>query len=185
LLVYGVPSVAGTIYGNTAPCAGSTQNYYIAAVTGATSYQWTVPTGSVILSGSNTNNIKVLIGANGGDVSVIAKNACGNGPVKKLPITVPCQSIKQPDDFGLTLSVYPNPCNESVHLSFNETKFGTGLIQITDFKGTLLKEIQQAYVSGSNSAIIQLNGLSSGIYFLNWISNDKIKTVKLIKMNSN
>lgn len=73
LLVYGVPSVAGTIYGNTAPCAGSTQNYYIAAVTGATSYQWTVPTGSVILSGSNTNNIKVLIGANGGDVSVIAK----------------------------------------------------------------------------------------------------------------
>ncbi|MBK7360086.1 MAG: serine hydrolase [Saprospiraceae bacterium] len=185
LLVYGVPSVAGTIYGNTSPCAGTTQNYYIAAVTGATSYQWTVPTGSVIISGSNTNNIKVLIGANGGDVSVIAKNACGNGPIKKLTITVPCQSIKQPDDMGLSLSVYPNPCNESVHLSFNETKFGTGLIQITDFKGTLLQEFQHAYGSGRNTAIVQLNGISSGIYSLHWISNDKIKTVKLIKINSN
>lgn len=185
LLVYGIPAVAPIIYGNNAPCAGSTQNYYIATIAGATSYQWTVPSGSTILSGNNTNNIKVLIGSQGGDVSVIANNACGNGPTKKLSITVPCQNIKQSNNIELTLSVYPNPCHESAHLSFIESKFGTGTLQLADINGSILQEIQHAYVYGKNTVNIQMYGIHNGIYYLHWISNDSKKSVKLIKMNSN
>jgi len=185
MYVYGVPSAASTIYGNIAPCKGSTQNYYIATVAGATSYQWTVPSGSTILSGANTNNIKVLIGANAGDVSVIAKNACGNGPVKKLAITIPCQNFKQSSNLKLAFTVYPNPCSEAVQVTFNEHVFGTGTLRLTAIDGKVQKEIQYSFVPGNNTVLFHLNDFKGGIYYLQWISNDGMRSLKLIISDSN
>ena len=74
------PSAAGTITGVTSTCTGTTGvTYSITAVSGATGYTWTVPTGATITSGTNTNSIVVTFGTASGDVTVTPTNTCGSG----------------------------------------------------------------------------------------------------------
>ena len=74
------PSAAGTITGVTSTCIGTTGvTYSITAVSGATGYTWTVPTGATITSVTNTNSIVVTFGTASGDVTVTPTNTCGSG----------------------------------------------------------------------------------------------------------
>jgi hypothetical protein len=81
-----IPTQPGAISGNTSVCAGTTQTYYVAAVSGATSYSWTLPSGW--RGTSTTNSITATIGSNGGNITVTANNACGNSVAQTLAITV-------------------------------------------------------------------------------------------------
>ena len=76
----------GSISGNTAPCQGSTQTYSIAAVTGATSYNWTLPSGWA--GSSSGTSIVVTAGSVGGNITVSASNACGTSPVQTLTVSI-------------------------------------------------------------------------------------------------
>ena len=76
----------GTITGAATVCAGSTLTYTIAAVTGATSYTWTLPNGWT--GTSSTNSITVTVGSTGGTLSVVANNNCGASQAQTLNITV-------------------------------------------------------------------------------------------------
>ena len=59
------------ISGPAQVCAGSQNNVYaIAAVSGATGYVWSVPTGSSIVSGQGTTSITVAAGSTAGVVTV-------------------------------------------------------------------------------------------------------------------
>ncbi len=81
-----VPSQPGTINGNNTVCPSSSNTYSVAAVTGATSYTWTLPGG---WSGtSTTNSITTMSGATGGNITVTANNACGSSINSILPVTV-------------------------------------------------------------------------------------------------
>jgi hypothetical protein len=92
-----IPAVPGAISGNTSPCMGATVTYSIASVAGATSYNWTVPSGASILSGQNTISISVLWGLSSGNVAVTAGNNCGNSPASQLPVTLsPVPSTPDP-----------------------------------------------------------------------------------------
>ena len=64
--------------------------YSIVPIVNATSYNWTVPPGASIVTGSNTNSITVdfLNNAVSGNVTVYGVNFCGNGPSSQLPVTV-------------------------------------------------------------------------------------------------
>jgi LruC domain-containing protein len=84
------PATPGTISGTTAQCAGlASQTYSIAAVTNATSYTWTVPTGWSITAGTVTNSITVTVGASGqnGNVTVKATNSGGTSAAQTLAVT--------------------------------------------------------------------------------------------------
>lgn len=84
-----VPGAAGTISGTNTPCASSTGNVYsIAAVTGATSYNWTLPSGAAITSGSGSNNVTVTMGTANGTISVTPVNTCGNGTASSRSLTL-------------------------------------------------------------------------------------------------
>lgn len=91
LEVYGtsgctLPVQPGTISGNTSVTSGSSNTYSIAAVSGATSYTWTLPSG---WSGSSSStSITTTAGSAGGTISVRANNACGAGPTRTLSVTV-------------------------------------------------------------------------------------------------
>jgi len=83
-----LPSAAGTITGNASVCKGGSETYTVPAITGATSYVWTLPTG--LTGTSTTNSIAVTIGttAISGSIKVKGHNSCGDGTESALAITV-------------------------------------------------------------------------------------------------
>jgi PKD repeat protein len=84
-----LPGNAGVITGSTNECNNATGvSYSISAVTGATSYNWTVPAGATVASGQGTTNITVNFGTNSGNVSVTPSNSCGNGGINNKAITI-------------------------------------------------------------------------------------------------
>jgi len=71
-------------------CNVSSTQYYIAAISNATTYLWTVPAGMTIVSGQGRDTITVNIGGNfsGGSVTVEAGNGCSYGAGKSLAVAV-------------------------------------------------------------------------------------------------
>jgi len=80
------PVQPGVITGSSSVCAGSTQTYSIAPVTGATSYLWLLPSGWT--GTSTTNSITATVGVAGGNVIVRAVNGCGAGPSRTLFVSL-------------------------------------------------------------------------------------------------
>jgi large repetitive protein len=82
-----IPAAPVAISGQPIPCAGSTGNTYtVAAVPGATTYEWKVPEGWSITSGQGTAAIIVDAGSGSGEISVQAGNNCGLGQAALLPV---------------------------------------------------------------------------------------------------
>ncbi|WP_373056602.1 LamG-like jellyroll fold domain-containing protein [Zunongwangia sp. H14] len=103
----GTPVMPGTITGNNAICPGTSATYSISAVSGASSYEWTLPNG---WSGSSTGtSITATAGASGnGNISVRAINDCGTGPVQTLAVTVKDGTPNTPGTIGGSTTVCPN-----------------------------------------------------------------------------
>lgn len=79
------PSQPAAITGNASACPSTSQTYSVAAVSGATSYTWSLPSG---WSGtSTTNSITATSGSAGGTISVVAVNSCGNSTARTLAVT--------------------------------------------------------------------------------------------------
>lgn len=80
------------ISGPSPACIGSTTIYSIPALNGAT-YQWSVPPGWTILSGSDSNILKVMVGPQTGTISAHEVNSCADlkddMPVTTSPPTIP------------------------------------------------------------------------------------------------
>ncbi|HEY6162284.1 MAG TPA: T9SS type A sorting domain-containing protein [Bacteroidia bacterium] len=84
----GIPANGGPISGPTSVCAGSTVTYTTGAVSGATSYSWTVPPGAVINSGQGTTSISVTFGSASGTITMTPANSCGSSTPSSLSVTV-------------------------------------------------------------------------------------------------
>jgi len=81
-----LPARPGTISGNTSVCQGSSGTYSIPAVTGATSYTWTLPLG---WDGSSTStSLYATPGITGGTISVAANNSCGMSSSRTLSVVM-------------------------------------------------------------------------------------------------
>ncbi len=94
VIVNSIPSTPTAINGLNNVCAGSTSNYSIAIVSGATSYSWNFPVGWG--GNSNTNNISLTPNNNSGNISVTASNLCGASSPQVLSVTVnPLPSVYQ------------------------------------------------------------------------------------------
>ncbi|MDQ3190680.1 MAG: gliding motility-associated C-terminal domain-containing protein, partial [Bacteroidota bacterium] len=76
------------ISGNALVCASTPGNYSITAVSGASSYNWTVPAGWTINSGQGTTSILVTSGITGGNICVNASNSCGTSSNSCQAITI-------------------------------------------------------------------------------------------------
>lgn len=80
------PNQPGAISGDVTSCEGDENNYSVSAVTGATSYTWTLPNGWI--GSSTTNSINATAGSNGGTISVTANNSCGSSTAQTLSASV-------------------------------------------------------------------------------------------------
>jgi hypothetical protein len=108
-----VPSAAGTVTGPVNVCmGGSGYVYTVPAITNATDYAWTLPSGASVTAGANTNTITVSFStaAVSGNVTVGGTSVCGNGTVSApLAVTV----IPQP------VPVITGPANACISSSGN------------------------------------------------------------------
>ncbi len=80
------PAIPGTISGTTPICSGTSNTYSITAVSGATSYTWTLPNGWT--GTSTTASITAAANTTSGSLTVTANNGCGGSAVKTLAVNV-------------------------------------------------------------------------------------------------
>ena len=82
--VSATPASPASISGSTALCSGISSVYSVAAVNGATSYTWILPSG---WSGSSTvDSITATSGTGTGTISVTANNTCGSSAAQTLNV---------------------------------------------------------------------------------------------------
>lgn len=85
-----LPAAAGTITGPTDVCQNATVTYSTGAITNASTYTWSVPTWTTIVSGQGTSQITLLVNTAGvsGNITVMGQNACGGGAISSIAINV-------------------------------------------------------------------------------------------------
>jgi GH18 family chitinase len=102
--ISGAATAPGAITGSAAVCSGVAQTYSIAAVSGATSYIWTLPSGWT--GTSTTTSISATPNGTGGTVSVVAVGSCGNSSPSTRAVTASAAPA-QPSVITGTASVVP------------------------------------------------------------------------------
>ncbi|MDO9341080.1 MAG: PKD domain-containing protein [Bacteroidales bacterium] len=89
-----LPVGAGAITGTAEACQGQTAvTYTVPPIAYASGYNWSLPIGATIASGTNTNSITVnySLSASTGSITVQGTNDCGSGTVSPL-LTVTVQT---------------------------------------------------------------------------------------------
>lgn len=91
--------------------------------------------------------------------------------------------IHQNDKTQLKVSLYPNPAmNNRTYLDYFSDKNVASEIQITNMLGQVVMRVEEQAYIGDHSVLLQLNGLSDGIYLVNLIIEGKLQVqVKLKK----
>jgi PKD repeat protein len=149
LFVRSKPAQPGTITGPTSGLCGSVQTYSISPVNGATSYTWTAPTGSTVLSGQGTTSVQIQFnnGLNTGFVRVTADNPCGSSGVRRLAVSGGVVVADDPDSL--------TACTGDQASFTVGAAFGTGFIYQWRKDGSNL--VDGGAVSGSNAATLVIN----------------------------
>ncbi|QHL88544.1 DUF3494 domain-containing protein [Nibribacter ruber] len=101
------PTAPPTIIGSNFPCAGVTTEYSVSAETGATYFNWTLPTGWKIVEGAGTNTIKVEVGSGAGSITVSGINGCGTSSTTSLAVTPTANTAPSIIDGPLTPCASP------------------------------------------------------------------------------
>lgn len=84
------------------------------------------------------------------------------------------------DDFSIE-NVYPNPFNPSVTIEYSIDVSDFVDINIVDLQGKVIEKLESSYKSkGYHSLIWTPNNISSGVYLINIISNNRVLNHKLI-----
>jgi len=79
------------------------------------------------------------------------------------------------------LSVYPNPAQSSVTVSFSCTNSGPVSLRLFDMKGSLLWQQQYAASAGQNNVQVDcIRNIPPGTYILQWFDGLKPEQVKII-----
>jgi len=134
----------GSITGSSAVCAGANGvTYSVAAVTNATNYTWSLPSGFNIATGSGTNVITVNVSgsASSGNVSVTPSNTCGSGtPSPNYAVTVnPALPV------SVVIAPSANPVCAGTSVTFTATPTNGGTTPVYQWK-------VNGIITGSNSA---------------------------------
>jgi hypothetical protein len=184
-----------TLTGATSICSivgtSTSTRYTAAAVTGAVSYLWTLPSGAVIDSGSNGLKIKVrFITAGPNDsifVQAIGTNGCaGTKRVLKLLttgcVTLPTSRMANPlitsTEESIELMVYPNPTKSEYHLYVKSPKLSeTVKARIVDLQGRLIKTL----IFKTNTIIAFGDEFNTGAYLVEVRKGSLVKTVRVVK----
>lgn len=182
-IVYPFPLKPEEIFGDPAPCANSSGNIYsINPVAGATSYAWTVPAGSVITSGGNTNSITVDFGSTAGNITASAVNACGEGFAKFFPVAFSCRNASvESMASDIKLNVHPNPAADFITLSASDDSHSAGTVYITDVTGRVIQGAPVTRIESGASVKIDVKVLTAGIYLIRLETASGVYQTRFVK----
>ncbi len=178
--VYAKPYAPALINGPGTVCDSALSvSYDTPLLSGATSYNWTVPTGSTIASGQGTSSILVNMGsfATSGYIKVRSQNACANSAYFSKAVTV--NNCRVTDESGSGLRLYPNPFVSITTLTLPaETNLAKSELFIYNTFGERVRIFSKP---GRHTLEIERKGLPPGIYFIRlYDGGGKITGVKMI-----
>lgn len=86
------------------------------------------------------------------------------------------------EEFGQVenLSLYPNPADAELNVSFTVSNAQSITFEIIDITGKTIQANQINATEGSNLVMLNTNSLASGMYLLNIKSGDQIKTMQFV-----
>lgn len=151
--------------GHGAVCTGQEGVEYAATGTNTTSFNWTVPPGTVITSSQTTGEITVSFGNQGGNIEVYGVNGIGCTSYSGANTwvgPVPCNT-KTTHIHSSEVVVYPNPATDFV------TMPGAISLKLIDQLGNVI--LQQKGKS------LNLSQVTGGVYTLVGDTGNDIKTV--------
>ena len=131
--------------------------YSVQSIQGCTSYQWTVPTNSTIVSGQGSNSIQVVFGSTftGGSISVVGISPCGNSPSSTRSVTLlPRPVFSGPNSIcpGTSETYTINPEPGAIRYRFN---LPSGLSLVSQSLNTAVIRNNGSFISGIIGAQIQ------------------------------
>jgi len=115
-----IPADAGIISGISIVNQGQNSTYSVSTINNATSYIWTLPSGAVGSSNSNSINVNF---SSSGDITVKGNNNCGDGNVSTLPIIVNQLPLSAGTIFGTTSVIQGQTVTYTVPVIANATSY--------------------------------------------------------------
>ncbi len=182
LSVYSKPAAPTVINGLATVCDSALMvNYNTPLISGATTYNWTVITGSTIASGQGTNSINVNFGGTAtiGSIKVRSQNVCANSAYFSKTVTVNNCNRFIDADAKTELQLYPNPFSTTATLILPaETNLDACEVSIYDVFG---KQVRVISKPEQYTLEIERKDMSPGIYFIKVISGGmENQVVKMI-----
>ena len=187
LSVTALTSPPGTIAGSSSVCkTNASIPYSITAVTGGTSYSWTITGGAKFVGPTSGTSVIVKYTtalSNSATLSVKANNGCGLSVAssKKIAVDLNCRTTEsETSDASANLNVYPNPAHDKVTVSIEIKESANYCMKLLDVSGRAVISENHNAVAGLNLYNLNLSGLSKGVYVLELTSvhdNCKSKVV--------
>ncbi len=157
-----VPQTPGSISGSPSFCNNATGlSYSIAAVSGATNYTWTVPSGATVASGQGTNSITVNFGTLSGNITVKAGNSCGTTATVALAVSPTAPTTPS---LAITASPSGSIC-AGTSVTFSATASGLSGSTVTNYNWLLGGVSQQSGASNiyTNNTLANGNLISCSV----------------------
>ena len=160
------PATPASITGPNLMNTQQVATFSISAVSNATSYLWTVPSGWVILNGQGTTTASIRAGATSGNITVTAVNACGTSASSKKTVSVNCvrSSI-------LDFNVWPNPAKDFITMN---------TFMMENYQIEIFNTIGQLMLVERNKIEIDVTTLSSGVYIVRLFDTENYYTTRLV-----
>ncbi|MFN8154925.1 MAG: GEVED domain-containing protein [Bacteroidia bacterium] len=183
--VKGLPSIPTSITGPTTPCYNGTGiTYSCPAVTGATTYTWTVPAGTTIVSGQGTNTLVVdfnaVIGGTG-SLKVKSGNTCGSSSNRTVTISWPFCPRMSESKPGQQAELIPNPAQAYTMLYWYSEQEEQVSIEIINAIGQRVQHLLGGVGSGEQEYRIETGDRAPGVYFVTLCHEDgKRETMRLV-----
>jgi hypothetical protein len=151
---------------------GITTTYSVGAISGATYYTWSIPSGWQLVSGQGTTSLTVITGSTSGYVSVVPSNACANGSMIKKFVTITrCRNEVTATELEIPeVVLYPNPANHQFFIESGDAM--PSLVEVMDMTGKVV-------YTGSQIRRIESNSWTSGIYFVRVHFNDEVQVKRI------
>jgi hypothetical protein len=146
------------------------------------SYQWKAPSNGdaiiyAIANAVNGNN------STSGDFPVAPASMSLIAAPQPEPPDTTITGLRKVDNGITKVLVYPNPVKDICHISYNLTGNKKVIVELTDLKGTVVKELyDRPTEEGEHTLLKDFSDVPSGIYFIRLSAGSQKITQKLITL---